>query len=179
MPAETSNDTQNRREFSRVKVQVPIDVRLVPPEERTHLRASVSGRKIIKESPFLPDVGDRLLADWLKLLNSKLDTIIRALTLQEEGLGSLPLNSENISGGGLSFSSLDPFSQGDVLEIKTMFSSPQPVFFCLYGEVIKIEKRDPDYLTSVKFIALDEPIRDEIIRFVFEVEREMLRRQRG
>ncbi len=179
MSNEQSGDEQNRREFSRVKVQLPVDVRLVPLEERPHLRARVSGRKTAKESAFLPDVEDRLLAEWLKLLNSKLDTIIRTLTLQEEGLGSLPFNAENIGGGGLSFTSPHQFSLGDVLEIKTMFSALQPVIFCLYGEVSKIEESEYEYLTSVKFIALDEAIRDEIVRFVFEIEREMLRKQRG
>ncbi len=169
----------NRREFSRVKVQLPIDVRLVPLEERRHLRARVTGRRTAKESVFLQDVEDRLLAEWLKLLNTKLDTIISMLALQEEGLGSLPFMAENISGGGLNFVSSHQFSPGDILEIKTTFSSLQPVVFCLYGEVVQIEKRDQDFMTSVKFIALDETIRDEIVKFVFEMEREMLRMQRG
>ncbi len=94
-------------------------------------------------------------------------------------MGSLPFNSENISGGGLRFISPHTFSPGDILEIKTMFSALQPVVFCLYGEVVKIEKKDPDYVTSVKFVAMDETIRDEIVRFVFELERELLRKQRG
>ncbi|MBI4632608.1 MAG: PilZ domain-containing protein [Deltaproteobacteria bacterium] len=178
MPGEKKADPQ-RREFSRVKVQLPVDIRLVPPEEQSNIRAHVSGRYMVKESACLPDVQDKLLAEWLKLLNSKLDTIIRMLTLQEEGLGSLPFNSENISGGGLSFTSPHLFSPGDILEIKTILSAMQPVMFCLYGEVVKIEKRGQDYLTSVKFIAIDEPLRDEIVRFVFEMERESLRKQKG
>jgi len=179
MSMEKSTDAQNKREFSRIQVQLPLDVRLVPLEERSQIRARVSGRKAAPESAFLADLEDRVLAEWLKLLNSKLDTIIRTLTLQEEGLGSLPFNSENISGGGLSFTSPHPFSQGDILEIKTLFSALQPVVFCLYGEVVKIEKKEPDYLTSVKFVAMDEAIRDAIVRFVFELERELLRKQRG
>lgn len=101
MPNEKSTNMENRREFLRINVQLPIDVRLVPLEERPNIRSRVFGRKTAKESNFLPDVEDRLLAEWLKLLNSKLDTIIRIMTLQEEGSGSLPFNSENISGGGL------------------------------------------------------------------------------
>ena len=177
MPSGNNIDPQ-RREFSRVQVQLPVDVRLVPLEERPNIRSRVSGRYSVKESAFLPDVEDKHLAEWLKLLNSKLDTIIRILSLQEEGLGSLPFNSENISGGGLSFTSPHLFSPGDILEIKTIFSAIQPVIFCLYGEVVKIEKRGHDYFTSVKFIAIDEPLRDEIVRFVFEMERELLRTQR-
>lgn len=60
-----------------------------------------------------------------------------------------------------------------------MFSAPQPVVFCLYGEVMNIKKREYDYVTSVQFVAIDEVIRDEIVRFVFETEREVLRKQRG
>ena len=67
---------------------------------------------------------------------------------------------------------------GDILEIKVMLSLQKPVAFYLYGEVLDIAKPHPEYDTSVQFINMDDFVQDEIIRFVFETEREILREKR-
>jgi c-di-GMP-binding flagellar brake protein YcgR len=43
---------------------------------------------------------------------------------------------------------------------------------------LEISKQHPEYDTSVQFIGTDDFIRDEVIRFVFETEREILREKR-
>jgi c-di-GMP-binding flagellar brake protein YcgR len=43
---------------------------------------------------------------------------------------------------------------------------------------VEAGKHNPEYDTSIQFIAMDDFIRDEIIRFVFEKEREILREKR-
>jgi len=42
-----------------------------------------------------------------------------------------------------------------------------------------VEKQTNGYYLTVHFSMMDDAIRDQIIRFVFEMEREMLRETRG
>ncbi len=168
----------NMREFSRVDAHIPFEARIVPPEERKNIRSKITGDTILAEFRSLPDLQDKLLADWLKMLNTKLDAIINMLVFQREGFGSLPFNHVNISGGGLSFAVKDKFSQGDILEIKMMLPMMPPLALYVYGEVVKIETQVTNYMIGIKFVAMDEEIRDEIVKFVFKRQREILREKR-
>jgi hypothetical protein len=166
------------REFSRVDSYLPLQARLVPAEERETIRARTSGPTSIGESRALPDLQDRLLNDWIKILNSKLDTIINILALQREGFSSMPVSSVNISGGGLGFFSKDRYTLGNIIEIKTVLPMTPPVALFIYGEVVKIDQRSNGYMVATKYVAMDEDIRDEIVKFVFRRQREILREQR-
>lgn len=166
------------REFSRVDASVPFAVRLVPPDERSNIKSKISGESVLAEFQTLTDVEDKVLSDWLKMLNAKLDSIISMLTFQREGFGSLPFVNVNISGGGLSFSSKEKYKIGDVLEMKMLIPVMPPIALYIYGEVVKVEPQINSYITGVKFIAIDEDIRDEIVKFVFRRQREMLREKR-
>jgi len=100
------------------------------------------------------------------------------MTLQHDGFNCLNITKVNISGGGMSLNTGESFSPGDVLEIKVMLGLQSPMALFLYGEVVEVTKPHLEYDTSVQFINIDDFVRDEIIRFVFEVEREILREKR-
>lgn len=168
---------QNKREFSRVDTHIPMEVRLVPEEERPNVRSRIDGKKITSIK-LPPDVDDPALSEWLKLLHAKIDAIFRLVSLDGKEAGSSLYEMKNISGGGASFTSSEKFSLGDVLEIKIFpFAITSQVLY-LYGEVVQVEKRENRYFIAVRFISLDDTIRDEIIRFVFEKERQILREKR-
>ena len=59
-----------------------------------------------------------------------------------------------------------------------MLGIQMPIALFLYGEVIDATASHAEYDTSVEFINIDDFVRDEIIRFVFETEREILREKR-
>jgi c-di-GMP-binding flagellar brake protein YcgR len=44
--------------------------------------------------------------------------------------------------------------------------------------VVQSEERGDGFFTALKFILMDDSIRDKILRFVFEKEREILRAKR-
>jgi hypothetical protein len=168
---------ENRREYSRVEVCIPFSCRIVPPEEQKKIRSHISGLAVYASHEPLPEVKDPSIAEWLNLLNGKLDTLIRLLTLEREGFYSLPFECVTIGGGGLRFSSRDKYQQGDMLEIKMMLSLLHPIALYVYATVFDVSEMNPDgeYDTAVQFIKMDHTIQDEIIRFVFEQEREILR----
>jgi hypothetical protein len=168
----------NRREFCRVDVYIPMEYRLVDPEERSLVKSRISGEVLLPDFTMMPPLQDQQM-EYLNQFNHKLDTIIRMLALQFEGFHALPFKFISLSGSGMKFSSQSPFSHGDLLEFKMILTLYQPIAFYLYGEVIRVEKQTSGYFINIQFTAINDMIRDKIIKFVFEMEREMLREKRG
>ncbi|OIP92446.1 MAG: hypothetical protein AUK26_04755 [Syntrophaceae bacterium CG2_30_58_14] len=170
-----------RREYSRVGAYIPFEYRIVADEEKDHIQARISGDAAAPELRPLPDMGDHdyIFGEWLKILNLKLDTVIRLITLQSEGFFGLPFKAVSISGGGMSFLLPQAIAPGTILEIKLMLTRNQPVAMRIYGEVTKSVQRDDIYFIAVRYVHMDVSIRDEIIRFVFEREREIIRKKRS
>lgn len=166
------------REFSRVDAYIPFEARIVLPENWPNIRAKITGETVLAGFQSLPEIEDKQLSDWMNMLNTKLDTIINLLTFQRDGFCSLPFSRVNISGGGMSFSSRENYKTGDILEFKIMLPMLPPVALYIYGEVVTVEKQIENYHVAVKFIAMDDEIRDEIVKFVFKTQREILREKR-
>ena len=174
-------ERENRREFCRIEVCIPFACRLVPPEEQKRIRSHISGSSVHAGHKALPEVKDPAIAEWFNLLNSKLDTLIRLLTLEREGFSELPSEWINIGGGGLRFSSRKKYQRGDILEIKMMLPPTHPIALHVYATVSSVAEIGPDgrYSTAVQFTKMDHTIQEEIIRFVFEQEREIIRDKKG
>jgi len=177
-PMESIYSNQNRREYSRVDVYIPVDFRLVPDEERRLVKSRISGEVVLADFHQMPPLENHPQREWMDLLNAKLDKIIQTLTLQSEGFHSLPFKFVSISGNGMTFSSLQGFSPGDLLEIKMILTLHKPAALYLYGEVVKVQRQTSGYLIAVSFQMIDDGIQDRLIQFAFETEREMLRERR-
>ncbi len=168
---------KSQREYSRVDASIPLGIRPITNEERQRVKSRISGDVTLRELPF-DEPSDKVLAEWLKLINSKLDYLLNAFSLQQEGFHCLPVYDVNISGGGMSFIYEPPQEIGSVIEFKTVLDSPSPIALYLYGEVVKCEKINENYRIAVKFINIEEDIRDHIIRFVFHRQRQLLRQKK-
>jgi hypothetical protein len=172
---ESIYSNQNQREFSRIDVYIPVEFRLVPDEEKRLVKSRMSEEMVLADFHQMPPLENHPQLEWLSVLNAKLDRIIQALTLQSEGFHSLPFKFVTISGSGMSFSSQSGFSLGDLLEIKMMLNLYKPAAFYIYGEVVQVQRQTSGNFIAVSFRMIDDGIRDRIIRFVFETERELLR----
>ncbi len=53
-----------------------------------------------------------------------------------------------------------------------------PVALFVYGEVVNVEQTAKGFMTATKFVAVDDDITDEIVKYVFKRQREILREQR-
>jgi hypothetical protein len=179
MPTNSSSDDQ-RREYSRVEAYIPFEYRIVMPADRNYVQARITSDSVAADYQPQPDSGnhDPVLDEWLRLLNSKLDTIMRLLKLQQEGYFGVNFKAVNISGGGMSFSLPEEIPLGEVLEIKIMLTFQQPVILVIYGEVVNTTPVNGGHMIAVHYIHMDDPIRDLIVRFVFEREREIIREKR-
>ncbi|MCL2669966.1 MAG: PilZ domain-containing protein [Syntrophaceae bacterium] len=175
-----AQDSGTRREFSRVNIYVPFEYRTVAREEWDHIQSKILGYSADTEWGGLPKLAgnDHQLGEWLNMLNTKLDRIIRLMTLQKEGYFGLASRAVNISGGGLSFNSSKEIRLGEVLEIKTLLTTQHSMAMVIYGQVTKAEKTEEDYAIAISYVRMDDLVRNEIIRFVFEREREIIRTKR-
>lgn len=166
------------REFSRVDAFIPMEVSLLPPEARDSVRSQVSRQAFLIEQAAPEEVEDKILSDWLKMINAKLDVIIQALCSDKGEFAALPFRQVNISAGGMRFLSPTGYNKGDTLAMKMLLQMQRPVALCLYGEVVTSEKRESDFDVAIRFILIDEDVRDELVRYVFERQREILRGKR-
>ena len=167
-----------KREYCRVDVSIPLEFKVMNAEHKSTLRSRVAGESFLSEFKALPNPDDQLIAQWLQSINAKLDEIIRMMTREHDGFNCLSITKVNISAGGMSLNTHRAFSPGEILEFKVMLGFQKPVALFLYGEIVENDIAHADYDTSVQFINMDDFIRDDIIRFVFEAEREILREKR-
>lgn len=168
------------REYSRVNAYIPLHYRILPPEERGSFHARISGDSTTEEYGRLPGGagGDPQLEEWFKILNSKIDTVIRLMNLRQEGFFGLSSRPVNISGGGIGFFLPEAIPLGEMLELKLALTFQQPVILYVYGEVVKSNPMPKGNFIAVHYVNMDDGIRDLIVRFVFEREREILREMR-
>jgi hypothetical protein len=169
----------DKRNFSRVDAFIPMSYRFVPSEEQDYIQSKIFDPIYFKGTDIFPEITDQALDTCLRIINSKLDQLLHLLTLRNEGFHSLPSRLVNISGSGIRLTTSEKFSIGDILEIKTFLSSQKHCALCIYGKIVGIEEDPEGYQTSLSFIHLDDAVRDEIIKFVFDREREILREKRG
>lgn len=93
-----------------------------------------------------------------------------------ENLSNLKPCIVNISGGGMNFKSTKEYNKGDILEIIMTLHLPSKITIWVYGEVLRVEKtKNNHYQTFIKFINISDKIREKIVNFVFQTEREVLK----
>lgn len=167
------------RKFSRVDALLPFTARLATdvPEDKMLSRPLESTMAPYFAEP--PSLDNEALETWLSILNSKLDTIMRILTLKDAGFLSLPIGHVTISGSGLSFSSDERHNPGDIIEMKLLMPSVSGHAVLIYGKVTGVEEKETGFRVATEFVAMDENLRDQVIDFVFRREREILREKRG
>lgn len=172
-------EEDNKRNFSRVDAFIPLSYRLVPKEDHVFIQSEIIDRFSMDTFSTFPEITDQPLFNGLSILNAKLDKILYLLTIRNEDLRSPSSRLVNISGAGLRFTLSEKFEDGDILEVRIHLAALKYRTLQLYGKIICIEERPEGYLTSLSFIQIDDSIRDEIVKFVFEREREVLRERRG
>jgi hypothetical protein len=169
----------NVREYSRVDAVIPIEVRVVPPPERQNMKCFIAGETVLPDYQVPNDVNDPVLAEWLKMLNAKLDALVNIMSIRDEKTPRISQKKVNISGGGLSFDSSEKYRIGDMLEIKMILPVTLSSTLYVYGEVVDVRAREDFFQTAVKFITIDDDIREQIVQFVFKAQRDILRHKKG
>jgi hypothetical protein len=170
--------TGHQREYSRVDVYIPLECRLLNKEEHGFVKSRVSADLMLADFKLMPPLTDHPQIESLNLLNQKMDRIIKMVGLECEGFQSLPFKFVSLSGNGMQFSSQRSYSLGDILEFKMILTLDRSSAIYTYGEVVRTGSQSNGYFINVRFTAIDHAIRDRIVQFVFETEREMIRQKK-
>jgi c-di-GMP-binding flagellar brake protein YcgR len=167
------------REYARVSAFLPVRIRPVLEEERESLRSRIVVESALTEHPELPEIEDEVLADCLQILNSKLDSIIRLLAFPSGSHRELDFAKVNISAGGLSTSSSECCALDDLVEIRLMLPTAPLMILYVYGKVVKCDAAPEKFQLCIEFTEIDDDIREQIEKYVFHKQREILRKKRS
>jgi hypothetical protein len=118
------------------------------------------------------------VADFLKILEQKIDLVARALLSSETDMASQRTSHVSLSASGLAFDVDTGFNVGDVLELK-MILPPALVGIIAFGRVVYCKQnRDevlPPFHVAVDFIGLRERDRELLIRHIVKKQLQQLR----
>jgi c-di-GMP-binding flagellar brake protein YcgR len=126
----------------------------------------------------MPQIEDEALAACLRILNSKLDAIMKLLAL-DTSCKEMDLVKVNISDGGLRFLSTVSYSRDDFVEIRLMLPTAHSMIFYIYGKVVSCDAAGESSELCVEFTDIDDDIREQIAKYVFHKQREILRKKRS
>ncbi len=116
------------------------------------------------------------LSEALKEIKTKLDFLINHFLIEKEGLSSTEKKLVNISASGIKFTIKHPVKEKDILEIKLLLPTYPPVVVFAYGEVKRVkELEDQTYEIALEYLNMGEPVRNEIIQYTLNHQRETIR----
>lgn len=190
------NRAKERRRFFRIDDQInlyykKVDASVVTPA--SHMNGNLLGNcslsaaleLISQESQVLMHRLERTvpdIADYLKLIESKIDLISQAMTMQNSDFKEKDTRNANLSASGLAFESEEALSVGDYLEIKMLLVSCMAVIVT-YGKVIYCKPiKNPDnhfsHVIGVDYINMKEQDRELLIRHVVKRQMQQIREQK-
>lgn len=127
---------------------------------------------------------DSSLQHSLWELNRKLDLLIHMYLAEDfMALMKTPPRDVNISASGIRFISKEPFAVGDLLEINLILPMAPLLFLRLVGDVIRIKPvtcyEVDRYAVALRFLQVDADTREDVIRYLFKRQREVLRKRQA
>ncbi|MBU2621858.1 MAG: PilZ domain-containing protein [Proteobacteria bacterium] len=124
------------------------------------------------------------MAEFFVRMDEKLDRILLMLSKNEVFSGcSGQGTGNNISASGMNICIDRPVKQGQIVHANIVLSKLP--FFCIdvYGEIIRIdalkEKDAPLCQVGIKFLNLDEIGREKIVAYIFQQQREAIRKSKN
>ncbi len=117
-------------------------------------------------------------------LNRKVDLLIH-MYLAEDFMTLMKTSPRdvNISASGIRFITRESFRAGDLLEINLILPMAPLLFMRLVGEVIRLKPvtsyETQRYAVAARFLQVDAETREDIIRYLFRRQREVLRKRQA
>lgn len=178
-------DLESGREFHRVEYKGEIRLKPILASEKDEyvyrveklsMDAKFSLIRNIKEVIPLESKNNQIILKFLLELNNKLDTIIDLIKAKEQNEGFLNVKVLDLSGGGLSFFSKESFNVGDNIYIEgEIVESYHKIPLIAVGEIKTVLKTEKGFICGVNFEVINKDIREEIVKFVFEKDRKVIK----
>ncbi|MBI3794212.1 MAG: hypothetical protein HY280_05735 [Nitrospinae bacterium] len=159
--------------YSCVEAFIPITLTpLSEGEERLGTRMATDIQ--LTEVKDLPELDDKVLQTWLRVLDAKLDAVLTLLHKEHGEFSQLPYRRVEISGGGIKIYGQEQFQVDALVEIKTLLPSATPLALYIGAKVL----RYADGGLLLNYLPMSEDIRDRIVHYVFSRQRELMRKKR-
>lgn len=194
MPGEKKqNSTGEKRSYFRVDDIISVvanPVNLMNEKDRELLKNAASSntftlfgdedRSAIDGLQGYPEsAGGEKLYEALKEMNTKLDFLINHLLMEKEGLSSTEKKPVNISATGIKFTVKHAVKEKDILQIKLLLPTHPPVAVFAYGEVKRVKAlEDQTYEIALEYLNMGETVRNEIIHYTLDHQRETIRKMK-
>jgi c-di-GMP-binding flagellar brake protein YcgR len=119
------------------------------------------------------------VADYLKLMDDKIDLIARSVLLQENDFSVDNTREVNISATGLAFVCQEALNADDFLEIKMLLPSNMAIVVT-YGKVVYRKKNHSDnseypYVVGLDYVNMKEQDRELLIKHVVKRQMQQIR----
>lgn len=178
-------DLESGREFHRVEYKGEVRIKPILASEKDEyiykveklsMDAKFSLIRNIKEVIPLESKNNQIILKFLLELNNKLDTIIDLIKSKEQNEGFLNAKVLDLSGGGLSLFSKESFKEGDNIYIEgEIVESYHKIPLTAVGNIKTVLKTEKGFICGVNFESIDKDIREEIVKFVFEKDRKVIK----
>lgn len=171
---------EEKRSYFRVDDTFPVEARKIRTDVPSRKSKIFRGYDVERPDIELPDetINPKL---WQLLvdINSKLTIILDRLRFESEGFKKGEEKKVNLSASGMRFTINERVMPGDKLEIKMLLPTGYPVGIVTYGDVVRTNDiGNGQYEVSVHFSDMDEEVREEIIRYAINRQRELIRKER-
>lgn len=177
---ETIDELANRRQYFRVIDHVSIEFTQIAPDalaaEQFELLPEFG---LISEFQLL-DVEskhllrtitdkDKNLGQFLKIMNKKLDSLARVISLNHQVIPNESIVKVNLSEGGISLDSNQKFQKNDKLAIKLILL-PNYSGLLLEGKVLSCKKNQGTHTLHIEFIDISEAHQQLIARHIMRIQ---------
>ncbi|MBI5143012.1 MAG: PilZ domain-containing protein [Nitrospirae bacterium] len=182
MAFENNGAGADRREFVRIDDTMPVEVAVIPRERGAEVRSRITVMPVVERPEFQAvETGEAAILKYLMAVNAKLDLLINAMITEKGGVGKARNRRVNVSACGMRFAMDTKPVIGDIVELKMILPGVPPMAVDAFGEVVWIEgapQPDGRYLVAARFVAMDDDVRDEIVGYIFNRQREHIRNRR-
>lgn len=170
----------DRREYFRVDDVFPVACKKVRAETSVKKSKMISGYADQSAELAMPEeFAHPQFWKMLHDINVKLNLILERLNLQGEGFLEAEDRRVNLSATGLKVMTEEKADMGDNIEIKMLLPTYPPTGILAHGRVVRVEdKGNGKYELSLHFVDMGEDVRDEIIQYALNRQREIIRTQR-
>ncbi len=164
----------NSREYVRIEDSIPVYYVLKDGVNITDSAINIRELRHFSKKVEAISSDDPEMYSLLFEINQRLKNLMQQATTEQ--CFEIPeARIENISGGGLKILCNKNFNEGDELAIR-LFLPDQAQDLEVSGEVVWIcENIEGGYKVGIKFIDIDDRVRERIVRYIFAWQRRMLR----
>lgn len=184
---------EDRRRFFRIDDEVnliykKVDVQQVT--EQSHVDDNILGNfslvaamdTLNQESQLILhrlEKADPDIANYLKLMDDKIELIARAVLLKESDFSADNTREVNISAAGLAFACKEALNAGDYLEIKMLLTSSMAIVFTyakvIYRKMNHSDAIDYPYIVGLDYVNMKEQDRELLIKHVVKRQMQQIR----